>query len=156
MQGLFRSCKSAIWVLSTTYYQLISWGNWYPNYQRTGASYESFHDSCCTQWHTHTHTHTHIYIYSNLKDTFFYIFLNWNCRCILNLRHYFLLFKKSWKHDFPQRTSGLTERIVNFTDSDKYLLAKIVHSHNKFLNEKRLMLYHTVLTKHHLLSENHL
>jgi hypothetical protein len=37
-----------------------------------------------------------------------------------------------------------------------YLLAKIVHLHNKFLNVKSLMLYQTICTKHHLLSENNL
>jgi len=106
---------------------------------------------CCD---THTHIYIYVcvcvYIYIYLKATLFYVFLNWNCGCILNLRRYFSLFKKSWKHYFPQRT-----RIVNFTDSELYLLAKIVHSHNKFLNAKRLMLYHTIHTKHNLLSENH-
>jgi len=160
-RNIFRTCKacleawrSAIWVLSTICYQLISWGNWYPNYQRTGALYASFHDSCCAVTHTHIYTYmcvcVYIYIYIYLKATLFYVFLNWNCGCILNLRRYFSLFKKSWKHYFPQRT-----RIVNFTDSELYLLAKIVHSHNKFLNAKRLMLYHTIHTKHNLLSENH-
>ena len=140
---------------------MISWGSWTPNYKRTQASYFHF-KLLCNLTHTHTHAHararahTHTHKHKHKQTLRDHIFPNWKYRCILNSRHYFSLFKKSWKHCFPQRTSGLPKRIVNFTDSEMYILAKIGNSHNKFLNAKRLMLYHTIHKNVHLLSENHL
>jgi hypothetical protein len=46
----------------------------------------------------------------------------------------------------PRRASDLAKRAVNVTDSEMYLLVKIVDSHKKFLNAKRLMLYHAIRT----------
>ena len=68
----------------------------------------------------------------------------------------FFTLQKSQKHNFPPRTGGLTERAVNFMDSEMYLLAHLVNSHKKFLNTNGLSLYHTMRTERVMALANHL
>jgi hypothetical protein len=53
----------------------------------------------------------------------------------VRLKFEVLLFtlRKSQKHNFPRRTSGLAEIIANFTGSKIYLLPKIFFHENPFL-----------------------
>ena len=56
---------------------------------------------------------------------FFSIFPNSKLGCILNSRYHFFTLRTSRKGRFPRKTIGLSKRVVNFTDSEMYLLAKI-------------------------------
>ena len=61
---------------------------------------------------------------------FSHFFLNWKLGCVLNSRYNFLRFEKSRKHDFPWRTSGFAKILVNFMESETYLLAKVFFTAN--------------------------
>jgi hypothetical protein len=47
-----------------------------------------------------------------------------------------------------EQVAGL-KRLVNFTDGETHLLAKLADSLKKFLNAKRLILHHTIRTERH-------
>ena len=72
-------------------------------------------------------SHTRNCITSFLRCIFFHIFLKCKLECALNLSYYFSLFESVGKHHSPQRTSDLTKRVRNFTDSEMHLHANTVH-----------------------------
>jgi hypothetical protein len=78
---------------------------------------------------------------SNLRRTFFSHLAEPKIRVHCKFVVSFFTLRKPRKHHFPRRTSGLAKRVVNFTDSEMYLLAKIFFSWKSlFTNGMRLIL----------------
>jgi hypothetical protein len=74
----------------------------------------------------HTYVRIYIYIYKfEFMTHLFSHFFELQIRARLKFEVLFFILRKSRKHHFPRKRSRLTKRVVNFTDSEMYLLAKI-------------------------------
>jgi hypothetical protein len=68
----------------------------------------------------------------------------------------FFTLQKSQKHNFLPRIDGLAKRVVNFMDSEMYLLAHLINSHKTILHAKGPSPHHTVHTECVIVLANHL